>query len=172
MAPLQHRGSSKSPVNEINLSRANLSRRRYARRPQGRICAYAMRATDNIFGAPRPHRGICGPRDTIICQHSWGKFIQRDPWIKGRRRFPRLGDSITRPAKSTLNLKKKRPTFRGFSHLICLSVGWKMTKGKKKCHSRSSRGDSRILAIFWVKLKRDVKNHLQFFRKLRGLGED
>lgn len=45
-----------------------------------------------------------------------------------------------------------------------------MTKGKKE--SQSSGGDSGILAIFWVKLKRDVKNHLQFFRKLRGLGED
>lgn len=28
-----------------------------------------MRATDNISGSPRPHRGTCGPRDTIIWHH-------------------------------------------------------------------------------------------------------
>lgn len=114
MAPLQHRGSSKSPVNEINLSRANLSRRRYARRPQGRICAYAMRATDNIFGAPRPHRGTCRPRDTIICRHSWGGVHPARPLDKGAPSFSatRGFDHAARQIDvEWLNSKKKKQPF-------------------------------------------------------------
>lgn len=155
MAPLQHRGSSKSPVNEINLSRANLSRRRYARRPQDRIRAYAMRATDNIFGAPRPHRGTCGPRDTIICQHSGrGGSSSETLAIKGPRRFPRLGDSITRPAKLTWIWKKRRG-FQLFSYLIRYVASYRLDKKwwEKKYHSCSSKGASRILVIFQIKLK-------------------
>jgi len=37
--------------------------------PGIRIRAYAMRATDNISGSPRPRRGTCEPRDTIIWRH-------------------------------------------------------------------------------------------------------
>lgn len=64
---LQHRGSSKSPVNEINLSRPIC--RVGVTRSQVRIRAYAMHATDDISGSPRPPRGTCGPRDTIIWHH-------------------------------------------------------------------------------------------------------
>lgn len=57
MASLQHRGSSKSPVNEINLSQPICRVGVTLVGPKAVYASYTMRATDNIFGAPRSHRG-------------------------------------------------------------------------------------------------------------------
>jgi hypothetical protein len=67
MASLQHRGSSKSPVNEINLSQPIC---RVGVTLVGPSAVYArtrcVRQTIYLASLARP----CGPRDTIIWWHS------------------------------------------------------------------------------------------------------